>query len=99
LRYHLAPDLRLTSRGASLAAKRHFYSPSKWPGFPCISRSSFTYFKGRRKFGPCGKSSAVPVLDLPRPRGLSKPYLVYALPVQSYGGNGDHVSLQRSTTS
>jgi hypothetical protein len=74
LRYHLAPDLRLTSRGASLAAKRHFYSPSKWAGFPCISRSSFTYFKGRRKFGPCGKSSVVPVLDLPRPRGLSKPY-------------------------
>lgn len=42
LRYHLAPDLRLTSRGASLAGKRHFNSPSapsseqpRWLDFPC----------------------------------------------------------------
>jgi len=43
LRYHLAPDLRLTSRGASLVARRHlldFYSPSAAPAvddFPCIT--------------------------------------------------------------
>ena len=77
LRYHLAPDLQLTSRGASLAAKRHSNSPSapsseqpRWVDFPCINRRRFHILQGSSKVRPLRQITRRACLSSSRLRGL-----------------------------
>jgi hypothetical protein len=75
LRYHSSacPDLQLTSHGVSLAAKdlllavrtaaERVGSPTGLI-FPAYSQAVSHTSRVERKFGPCGKSTAVPVLEV-----------------------------------
>jgi len=101
LRYHLAPDLRLTSRGASLAGKRPSNrrprcgrQPS-WVDFPCItaavSHTSRVVESSALAANqpPCLSSS----LEVTEPRAPGDHTLLAS---SYYGGNGDLVRLRRA---
>ena len=105
LRYHLAPDLRLTSRGASLAGKRHFNTPSapsseqpRWLDFPLPCITAAVSHTSRVVESSALAANHPPCLSSSRFRGLGGLATRLSLRVRLHlkGGNGDLASLQQA---